>query len=326
VAAQLGLLAIYLASTIIRTLVRGSKFTNFEVAQCALAFVVCVSGGLRLSGTNAPLAAAMGILTLLCGVACYLVSFVRLDHDGAQHGRNFYTYSTFGILLALAGSRILLSIEAAGPLWLGMAVACVWAGGVFRRLTLEVHGALYLLLALGVSGALEQAAEFVVGSASWPGESDLALSSGALAAALCYVLALRYSGVRAEWNFQALRLAVTGTLAWLLAGIAAGMITAGYHGIFGPSATHAYCATLRTTVVAAAALVLAWGGSRWNNPEFLRLIYPAMLLGAYRLVMYDLRQAHTVAFFLSLLVYGATLMALPRLKRAAAAPTSAPVS
>ena len=157
-----------------------------------------------------------------------------------------------------------------------------------------------------------------MGSESWPGESDMALAAGALGAALCYLLAVRYERARADWNFQALRLALTGTLAWLVAGIASGLLTAAYHGVFGALATHAYCATLRTTVIAAAALLLAWAGSRWDNPEFLRLIYPAMLLGAYRLVMHDLRQAHAIAFFLSLLVYGGTLIALPRLKRAAA--------
>jgi len=35
---QVLLLAIYLSSTIIRTLLRGFTFTAFETAQCALAF------------------------------------------------------------------------------------------------------------------------------------------------------------------------------------------------------------------------------------------------------------------------------------------------
>jgi hypothetical protein len=308
-AAQVSLLAIYLASTIVRTLFRRSAITYFEMAQCALAFGMCAAAGLSL-------------VILLCGAACYAVAFLRLD----SHGRNFHAYSTFGILLVLAGSRIVFPFEVSGPLWLALAVGCVWAGGAFGRLTLAVHGTIYLLLSVGLSGALLQAGEFVVGAATWPGTQDLALGIGASAAALCYVVSVRYTGTRGEWNFQTLRLALTGTLAWLLAGIAAGFATAAYHAVFGQAATHAYCATLRTTVVSIAALLLAWGGSRWNNLEFLRLIYPAMILGAYRLVMHDLRQEHTVAFTLSLLVYGATLMALPRLKRAAGAVTSAPVS
>ena len=66
----------------------------------------------------------------------------------------------------------------------------------------------------------------------------------------------------------------------------------------------------------AAALALAWSGSRWNRPELSRLIYPVMLLGGYRLLAADLHQDRKAALFLSLLVYGAALAALPKLKRA----------
>ncbi len=316
-AAQMALLGIYLSSTIIRTLVRGSVFTAFEIAQCAAAFVISVSGGLRLSSEDPRLAFAMALLTMACGAACYVVSFLRLDRDGAQRGRNFYTYSTFGILLFLVGSRILFP-GAPLVLWPALAVACVWLGVHFGRLTLQVHGAIYLLLALLSSGALLEAASFVVDSATWPGEREAALVTGAAAAGLCYLLARLYGGGRGEWNFQVFRLVMIATFAWLSAGAAAGVLTAVYHAVCGQGASHAYCATLRTGVVAGAALLLAWGGSRWNNIEFLRLIYPAMLLGAYRLVMLDLHQDRTPALFLSLLIYGAALIALPRLRRATA--------
>ena len=316
-AAQMALLGIYLSSTIIRTLVRGSTFTTFEIAQCAAAFLISVSGGLSLASGDPRLGPAMGALTLACGAACYAVSFLRLERGG--HGRNFYTYSTFGILLATVGTRILFSGGGSDVLWPVLAIACVWAGGYFGRLTLQVHGGIYLLLALAFSGALAQAGAFVAGSATWPGLRDSALEAGALAALLCYVLAVRYTRGRPEWNFQAFRLAIVGMLAWMVAGVAAGVLTAAYHGVYGELATHAYCATLRTGVVAVAALGLAWAGARWNVTEFLQLIYPAMVLGAYRLVAQDLRQDRTAALFLSLLVYGSALMALPRLKRARAA-------
>ena len=128
-AAQLGLLALYLGSTIVRTLFRHFTFTAFETAQCAAAFAIVMSGGL-------PLAPAM----LACGVACYLVSFLVLERGG---GRNFYTYSTFGLLLLVAGSRVLMAGPTAVAVWSALAMACVWS----RRLTLQVHGGLYLALA-----------------------------------------------------------------------------------------------------------------------------------------------------------------------------------
>jgi hypothetical protein len=313
-ASQVLLLAIYLSSTIIRTLFRGFTFTAFETAQCALAFLIGVGGVLRLSNQSS----AAGALALACAAACYLVSFALLDRDG-PHGRNFYTYSTFGILLTLAGSRILLSGAAAPGAWLALAIGCIWAGGFFGRLTLQVHGAVYLLLALLSSGALKQAGDFLLGeTASWPGEQPAAVGAGALAAAVCYLLAARRAPAeRGAWSVQAFRLVVAGALVWLAAGIAAGALTAAYHALYGAGASHAYCATLHTGVLAGAALLLAWAGSRWNRLELSRLIYPVMIAGAYRLVVEDLHQDRKAALVLSLLLYGAALILLPRLHRIA---------
>ncbi|MGA2722046.1 MAG: hypothetical protein ABSG79_06480 [Bryobacteraceae bacterium] len=307
-ASQVLLLVIYLSSTIIRTLLRGFTFTAFETAQCALAFLIGVGGGLRLSNQST----AVGAIALACAAACYVVSFALLDRDGS-HSRNFYTYSTFGILLALAGSRILLSGAAASGAWLALAIGCIWAGGFFGRLTLQVHGGVYLLLALAWSGALEQAGHFLLGEATWSGENPAAIGAGALAAAVCYLLAVRQAQAeRGTRSLQTFRVVVAAALIWLVAGIAAGALTTAYHALFGAGASHAYCATMHTGVLAAAALLLAWAGSRWNRLELSRLIYPVMIAGAYRLVVEDLHQDRKAALFLSLLLYGAALMALPR--------------
>ena len=251
------------------------------------------------------------VAALVCGCACYVVSFIRLERPGAS-SRNFHTYSTFGILLVLAATRILLSGAQAAAVWCVLAIACMLAGGYYARLTLQVHGVIYLLLALAGSGAAREATAFLLGAAIWPGTQQLALWTGMAAALAAYALVARSSGAPAV-----VRLIVCGVFLWMAAGIAAGMLTAGYHVAFGAGASHAYCATLRTAVLAGLSLVLAWAGARWHRNELSRLIYPAMFLGGCRLVMQDLHQGHTGALFLSLLVYGAALTSLPRLKKAA---------
>jgi hypothetical protein len=110
---------------------------------------------------------------------------------------------------------------------------------------------------------------------------------------------------------RAFRIAVAASFVWLASGIAAGILTGAYHLVFGVGANHAYCATLRTGVLAGLSLLLAWAGSRWNRWKLSCLMYPAMFLGGYRLVAQDLQQGHTGALFLSLLLYGAVLTALP---------------
>jgi hypothetical protein len=131
--AQVVLLGTYLASTIVRTLVRHLEVTAFEAAQCAAAFAIAMWGGL-------PVAPAM----LAAGGACYVVSFVMLERGG---GRNFYTYSTFGLLLSIAGTTATLSGSWATAVWAVAAIVCAWS----RRVTLQVHAVAYLGLALTIA-------------------------------------------------------------------------------------------------------------------------------------------------------------------------------
>jgi hypothetical protein len=295
-AALVLLLAIYLSSTIVRTLLRGFTFTFFETAQCGFALAITLNGCLRLSEEDPRIAPAIGVFAVMCAAACYVVSIVRADH-----GRNFYTYSTFGILLAVAGTRILFSLEAVSVLWLLLAAGCIWADGTFGRRTLEVHGGIYLLLALVCLGALQQSVWVLVGT----GELQWVVYAGAAAAGMCYL--------RSRPGL--LRLGLAGTLALLVAAIAASSLTHAYHALFGAATTHSYCAALRTGVLVGGSVLLAWAGSRWERMELQRLIYPAMLLAAYRLVTFDMHQERKAAGIISLLVYGAALMALPRLSR-----------
>jgi hypothetical protein len=290
-AAQVSLLLVYLLSTIVRTLFRGFTMTSFETAQCVVAFLICV-------GTSR--SPALGVMCLVCSVACYLVAFRVLDGE-TTHSRNFYTYSTFGILLAVAGSRILVSGMVASVVWSTLAIAAMWLGGRFGRVTLQVHGGVYLLLGLAGSGALVQAAGLLLGAWSWSGTAAWPIWTGAIVAAVCCAI-----GVQS----RALRIGNAAILLWLAAGVAAGLLTHEYHSLFGPGASHAYCATLRTAVIVTAALIIARTANLWP------LTYPLMLIGAWRLVMEDIHQERKAALFLSLLVYGGALIVLPRLLRA----------
>jgi hypothetical protein len=171
-------------------------------------------------------------------------------------------------------------------------------------------------LALVASGAAQQATSLLLGSASWPGEGQIALWAGLGASAFTYALVVHYSTEgRSSRSANVVHIAIGAGFLWQASGIAAGVLTGAYH-LVGAGASHAYSATLRTGVLAGLSLLLAWVGSRWKRRELSHLIYPAMFLGGYRLVAQDLQQGHTGALFLSLLLYGAVLITLPRLKEA----------
>ena len=319
-AAQMALLAIYLCSVMVRTLLRGLTITTFETGQCILAFVIGLGGAVRLSAGGTHITFAIAVFALVNGAACYAISFIMLERHGS-HGRNFYTYSTFGILLVLVGCRMLLNDGAAGIVWALLAIACIGAGGRWARLTLEIHGGIYLVLALALSGALQQSAGFLLGTDFWLDSTHAALWIGVPVAVASYLLAVRSTpAIGGGWNFQALRLALSAVLVWEVLGLSAGGLTSIYHGLVGVTAGDPYCATIRTGAVACAALLLAFAGSRPELRHLSHLVYPLMLLGAYRLVAVDLHQDRKVALFLSLLLYGAALMAIPRLRRARVSP------
>jgi len=300
-AAQMALLVIYLASTIVRTLLRGFTFTSFETAQLALAFLLAVGGGLRLTGGNFRGSLAMAAVTLSCAVACYLVPFTLLARR-REHGRNFHTYATFGILLVVAGNLILLPGPAAAAVASVLAIACLTG----RPTALHWHGCLYLLVALLASGALPASAGLLLGGGSGHTLPGAVFWEGAAALA-CYNLAIRREGAGGL-----LRTLLAGAAFWLLAAISASALAAAYHGVFGEAATHAYCITLRTIVLALGALLLGWTASRRNWTELKPLVYLVMLLAGYRLLMVDLGQDAKAALVLSLAFYGAALMVLPR--------------
>ena len=124
-----------------------------------------------------------------------------------------------------------------------------------------MHGGLYLLLALTGSGALQQAADYTLGSAHWSGENPAAVWAGLAVAGLCYLLAVRDRSGSGSASVQVFRLAVAAAVAWLVAGASAGALTAGYHAAFGPTAGAAQA--IPTVPRCEPAF---WPVSRWLSP------------------------------------------------------------
>lgn len=293
VAAAVALPGIYLSSTLFRTLRRGSRFGLVEAGQLAIAVILAVGGGLRLGD---PITAA-GI-----GAACLVYSTVCYAALPMSTVRSIHPYLVFGLLLAIAGMRMLLTAR-----W--TAVACLGFAVIFLRArspAVRRYGSAYLLLALAFSGALAQAGGWLLGN-SHDLTGILPLAAAAAAALGCFAVSVREPGR------PVLRMVLAGMAFWQSAGFAAAVLSVAYHAGFGAGAPHGYCATFRTVVLAAGAVLIAWAGSHWKGLPVTPLIYPVMVLGAYRLLMLDLRQDSKSALVLSLLAYGAALILVPRL-------------
>ena len=74
-------------------------------------------------------------------------------------------------------------------------------------------------------------------------------------------------------------------------------------------------ATLRTGVLAAAAIIVAWLGRRLGTREFGALLYPVLGWGALKLLIEDFRTSPPSLLFVAFALYGGALILGPRIAK-----------
>jgi len=312
-AAQGGLLVIYLSSTTVRTLFEGLRVTTFETTQWLLAFLLSLGGALRVARLDAAAVSAVSIFGLACGAACYIISFQFLGRAG-KHDRNFYTYTTFGLLLVIGGSRLLVSGIALAVVLSILALVCLRTGRESGRMTLKWHGTLYLVAAAVLSGLTAwSAARLLRAGADWVSPDPEAWISAA-AAMFGYAMAWRSPRTGSwPWPRKLVVLLLAANCAWVVAGLATGTLIALYSALGAAARAAVFQPTLRTAVLLALSLTMAWSGTRWQRFEAVWLVYPFLVLTGYKLAVQDLPRGQTLPLFASLFLFGGALVLLPRL-------------
>lgn len=292
----LALLLITLTGTIVRTLVRGLDITKLEVVQLSAAMALAIAGSLRIAGPTGAL--WTGAAVTMGAAACYVVSFLYLDRAAGKN-RNFYIYSTLALVLATAGTLILLRGTSLTILWSTAAAAATGIGIRAERTSVRFHGVLYLLFAGAASGAFAASLQRILAAgAAWSTTYSIPLA----AAACCYVISLRRREEASRDTYSTFT--ISAILLLLLAGLLAGAVSHTPAGL-----------PARTAMLTAAAVLLAFAGRRWSRPELTWLVYPSMALAAYRLVTQDFPQAKPAGLAVSLLFFGGAMILLPRVFR-----------
>ncbi len=301
---QVGLLLVYLASTVVRTLLRGLHISAFEVVQTAAAFAISMGGALRVVRESIAGGAAVAWFCLFGGIACYLVAFAFLDRH-ARRDANFYTYSTYGLLLVLAGTRLMMSDWVLAVTWSLLAMAATWIGNRADRSSVRAHGACYLWLTAMISGMAAQGWSSVASVRSTPlsGEATLA-AIGCLLTYGVFWAASRGGPERIADRIPAMALSAGGC--WATASLVSAWLIRDGDG---------WATTLRTILLTSLAALAAWGGSRFCRAELTALLYPLMALVGLKLLFQDFHQGTPATMAVSLLCFGGTLVALPRLAR-----------
>jgi hypothetical protein len=311
---QLSLLTAYVVMVAGRTLVRGRSVIPFEVVQIAAALVLGLGGAAWVAATAGTGAAPLGVVTLVFGAGCYAVAFAFVERrDGSR--RNFYFYTTLAIVLTLVGSVLASGGAVATTLaWAALAVVATLGGRRFSRTCLLMHGATYVAAAAVASGALVAASLALFGpsAGTWRDLGVAVVAVVASAGGVC-VLATPRAAPAAVLE-RVPRLVSLSLAAWCGAGIVvvtSAPLVARAGGTIDPGAL----ATLRTAILAGAALGLAWVGRAFRVPEASWLVYPVLAAGGVKLLVDDLRFSPARTLFLALVLYGLALVVAPRLGR-----------
>jgi hypothetical protein len=174
---------------------------------------------------------------------------------------------------------------------------------------LEFHGLVFLAAAAVVSQLPQYTFRALAGSV--PARPALSIFVVFASAVISYAIGKERSGE--AWQQQIIHLvpafiaacAVAALLAQSLLGLAALAIS--------PDVFHV--AFIRTLTICVIALVLAFGGSRYQRLEMSRLAYVALAFVAAKLFFEDLRHGRMEFIAASIFLVALTLIAVPRLVR-----------
>jgi len=302
-ALAMALVAVYLAGFVGRALVRPRSVRAFEVAQTALILPIGLGGALHVARAAGSGTVPLGLAALAMGLGCYLAAFtfVRREAEGSS---DFRFLTSLALVLLLAAGPILLPAGSLALLLAPLGLVCAALGRRFVKVSLLVHGAVYLAAAAAASGLLAATwRAFLAPGPAWPLPAFLTLA--ALAAGHLALLARRAPGP-APWG---LRLPCFAMGALSLLGLAALLITAA------PAMSPGALAALRTAVLATAA-VAAGALGRWLPEGDLGwMVHPLLGAAAVKLLLQDLPQGRPLTLTLALACFGAALLAAPRFAR-----------
>ncbi len=311
-AAQLGLVLIYIGTAVTQTVVRRNTLAFAEMAQTALALLIGIGGAVWVFKEHRAVVLGLGIAALAGGVACYAVSFLLFERDNKW---NFRAWATFGLFLALAGIFLPFSRSGFWALSCACAVACCWTAKAFRLPTLGLHGAVYLLLGSAVASVTGQPLQVLFGIGDGPVEWRTSMVVVLAAAASWVAIAGISPNGHGRWRNQISSLAIAAHIALIAAGLAVYTILGMWRTAAGGKSLGIPADTIGTMVLTGLSLALAWAGTRWGRRELVWLLYGFMALAGYKLATRDFMDEHNLPLVVSLLCYGGALILLPRMLR-----------
>ena len=305
------MLGMYATSYAVHTHLRNHDVAAFEPVQSLIAVVVAVvSAGVTVRAGQLSLA-PIGLLTLILSAATYALAFT--PQTRAERGRNFFFYSTLGLVLLVIGSALLMSPAIAAAAWSVLAIVMAWFSGRYERVALSLQ-CTFLLVAAGISsGILLTGWQAFAGDAElWPSFVPWHIVIAMTTVACLFIPVAQHSE---RWGTLAglPQLIVLALSVWEVGGLMVTYIAPVVAGAGTADANGAVLAALRTTVLSAASVTLALSSCHKRWPEARWLVYPVLVLVGIKLFLEDFPNGQPVTLFVALALVGSALIVVAKL-------------
>jgi len=301
------LLLTYLVSFVYRTHGLGHSVAMFEPLQALAASAIAFTAAIVAAQAGGFGLGLMGILSIVVGGSAYALAFS--PETRRVRGRNFFYYSTLGLLFVLTGSGLILPSAAAAILWSALAITMAALSGRTGRVALSLQCAL-LLLAAGVhSGLLATGLRALAGDPG-PGWPELLGNHVIVALATVACLFIPVAQQSERWGKAAglPQLIVLALSVWAVGGLIVVVAAPLLAAVGGTEPNLSVLASVRTAVLSVAAVTLAVSSRHWRWPEARWLAYPLLILVAIKLFAEDFPHGQAATLFVSLAFVGSAVL------------------
>jgi hypothetical protein len=306
------LLLTYLSSFALHSHIRGNHVGIFEAVQALLAIGISFLAASLAADAGQIAMPQVGMASLLLAACAYALAFS--PETRSLRGRNFFFYSSLGLLLLVVGSALVLSPAVAAAAWSLLALVMAWFSGRYGRVALSLQCTFLLLAAGAGSGILATGFLALAGGAleTWPALLPWHLVIALTTVACLFIPVAQHSD---RWGVLAglPQLIVLALSVWEVGGLMVAYIAPVVAGAGGPDANPAVLAALRTAVLSAASVTLALSSRHKRWPEARWLVYPVLLLVGVKLFLEDFPNGQPVTLFIALALVGSALILVARL-------------
>jgi hypothetical protein len=325
IALALALLVVYLGIFTYRALFQGRGVKAFDVTQSVAALLIGFGGAASLARHTGQGSEILGWAAVAAAAAYYTIAFTVVSHRQGR-GRGFFYFATLALIFLFLGSREVAEGGWLAWSWIALGLATAILGGIFDRVTLRAHSAVYLVLAGIQTGMFASVRDAFVGSPTSPWRAlDVSGFVALVVTAGCYGILVFTQKARVLTRARRLPRLTVGVVCLMgFSSLAVSLLVKILSGA-APEDPATIVSVTRTGVMAGSALVLAGVGRRPNLQELGWTVYPILALGLVKLLLEDLRNGNPLELAIAFALFGAALILAPRmLRKGPAEPAAAP--